>query len=168
MQTRALWVLVFGLLAACEEKSESVFTGNEAIYDLQAGSTYPVSGTVTFRERTDGATSVIVELTGTDGLARHPVHLHKGYISEAGAPVAAQLAPLSASSGRSETILTRLADETPVTYSDLKNMVANIKVHLSDTGPGRDIILAGGNIGKGVGAPASGRLRFDFGVCKSE
>lgn len=160
-------LMMFGVMA-CQEPNESVFTGNETTYSLQAGSLYNISGTVTLKERKDGATSVIVLVSGTEGNAAHPVHLHKGFISEAGADVAAQLAPLSAQTGRSETILAQLADETPVTYAALTGMVANIKIHLAETGPGRDVILAGGNIGKGVTAAANGRLRYDLGVCKSE
>jgi hypothetical protein len=156
------------LVLACTEPNETAFTGNEVTYDLQSGGVYNISGTVTLKERKDGTTSVIVALTGTEGVATHPVHLHKGYISESGADVAAQLTPLPAQTGRSETVLNQLADETPVTYAQLTDMVANIKIHLSETGPGRDIILAGGNIGKGISAPANGRLSYDLGVCKSE
>jgi hypothetical protein len=163
------WLLVACVaLAACEETNETVLTGNEVTYDLQSGGVYNISGTVTLKERKDGSSSVVVNVTGTEGIATHPVHLHLGYISESGADVAAQLSPLSAQTGRSETVLTQLADETPITYGELKDLVANIKIHLSETGPGRDIVLAGGNIGKAVAAPATGRLRDELGVCKSE
>lgn len=168
MKTLSVTVVFLGVLIACEDKYASVYTGNEVTYSLQTGSLYNLSGTVTLKERTDGSTSVVVNLSGTDGAATHPVHLHLGYISDTGAAVAAQLAPLAAKTGLSETHLTRLADETPITYTGMKELVANVKIHLAETGPGRDIILAGGNIGRGVTAPANGRLRSDFGVCKSE
>ncbi|HYG20311.1 MAG TPA: hypothetical protein VD816_15340, partial [Ohtaekwangia sp.] len=57
-----------------------------------------------------------------------------------------------------------LSDESPVNYAQLLVLDACIKVHLAAAGPEKDIILAGGNIGKDIGA--SGRLKF--GVCKSE
>ncbi len=168
MTTRSVAILLIFITLACQEPNETVFTGNESTYNLQSGSVYNVSGTVTLKERKDGSTSLIVTVTGTEGNATHPVHLHKGYINEAGADVAAQLTPLAAQTGRSETVLTQLADETPVTYAALTEMIANIKIHLSETGPGRNVILAGGNIGKGITSPANGRLSYDLGVCKSE
>ena len=46
--------LGIALLTACQ-KSEVVseFTGSQTTYALQAGSSYPISGTVTFQERKD-------------------------------------------------------------------------------------------------------------------
>jgi hypothetical protein len=63
-------------------------------------------------------------------------------------------------------LLTQLADETTVTYQEIVGLDACIKVHLAGSGPDKDIILAGGNIGKAYADDAtSGRL--GFGVCKS-
>lgn len=41
------------LLFSCQENDaiKSEFTGNESIYPLFSGSTYPVNGLVTFREK---------------------------------------------------------------------------------------------------------------------
>jgi len=165
---------IFGLVLcgmlwiSCQE-SENVndFTGNETTYALQPGSDYNISGTVTLKERRDGTSTVLVNLTGTSGTTKLPLHLHLGDISTPGADVAALLNPVDAKTGTSETILTQLADETLISYADLIKLEACVKVHLADTGPERDIILAGGNIGVSVGkASASGRL--GVGVCKSE
>jgi hypothetical protein len=68
--------------------------------------------------------------------------------------------------GKSETILTRMADETTITYAQLVKLDACIKIHLADAGPDRDIILAGGNIGSASNARLDGRV--GFGICKSE
>ncbi len=139
---------VFAVWACSETESVSDFTGRETVYALQAASEYPVSGTVTFKERKDGQTTVWVELSGTSGTAQHPVHLHLGDLATADADIAALLTPLTAATGRSETTLARLADETNVTYTDLVELHASVKVHLADTGPERNIILAAGNIGR--------------------
>jgi hypothetical protein len=159
---------LFLFLAACE-KSEVVseFTGNETKYALNQASNYPINGVVTLRERKDGSTALVVELDGTQGDAKFPVHLHLGDVSTPKADIAAILNPVLAAKGRSETTLTKLADETSVTYHQLISLKACIKVHLSDTGVERDIILAGGNIGKSV-TSASSTGRIGFAECKSD
>ncbi len=162
-------LVVCGVLWISCQESENVndFTGNETTYALQPGSEYDISGTVTIKERRDGTSLVLVNLTGTSGNNKLPLHLHLGDISTPGADVAALLNPIDAKTGISETILTQLADETMLSYADLIKLEACVKIHLADTGPERDIILAGGNIGVAVGkAAASGRL--GVGVCKSE
>ncbi|MBX2917351.1 MAG: hypothetical protein KF856_18940 [Cyclobacteriaceae bacterium] len=166
---RIIWVVWIGLIgAACQEsENTSEFTGNEITYALQQGSEYEVSGTVVFKERRNGTTTVAVSLTGTEGNDKLPVHLHLGDLSAADADVAALLSPVDAKTGKSETLLTNLADETAVSYSSLLQLEACIKIHLADTGPGRDVILAGGNIGESfTKSIASGRT--GIGVCKSE
>lgn len=155
-------------MACQEQEAVSEFTGNETTYALTAGSAYAVSGTLTLKERKDGFTSVVIELTGTDGLAKHPVHLHRGTIATPGAEVAALLAPVDASTGKSETLLTQLADETPVRYADLGELEACIKIHLSDVGEGRDVILAGGNIGASFTKTLANGRQQAMEVCKSE
>ncbi|MBX2895863.1 MAG: hypothetical protein KF763_10505 [Cyclobacteriaceae bacterium] len=166
---RVIWVVWIGLIStACQEsENTSEFTGNEITYALQQGSEYVVSGTVVFKERRDGTASVAVSLTGTDGTDKLPVHLHLGDLSAADADIAALLNPVDSRTGKSETLLTRLANETEVTYTQLLQLEACIKIHLADTGPGRDVILAGGNIGQSfTKSITSGRT--GLGVCKSE
>ena len=157
---------VFAVWACSETELVSDFTGRETVYALQAASEYPVSGTVTFKERKDGQTTVLVELNGTSGPAQHPVHLHLGDLATADADIAALLTPLTAATGQSETRLARLADETAVTYTDLIGLRASVKIHLADIGPERDIILAAGNIGQAFAeSVASGRT--SVAICKS-
>ena len=156
-------VLFFG----CQDNDVRVstdFTGNETVYALQAGSVYPISGTATFKEKKDGSTVVVVTLSGTEGDIQHPVHLHLGNVGSPDAAVAALLTSVTGSTGKSETTLTMLADETVVTYADLISLGACIKVHLAESGPERDIILAAGNIGSSMSAKSSGEIA----VCKSE
>jgi hypothetical protein len=156
------------ILISCQEnETTSEFTGNESTYSLQPGSQYNTSGTLTIKERRDGASTVVVALTGTSGNNKLPLHLHLGDLATPGADVAALLNPVDSKTGMSETILTQLADETIISYADLIQLEACIKVHLSDTGPERDIILAGGNIGLSVAkAISSGRIGVE--ACKSE
>ncbi|MBL7856697.1 MAG: hypothetical protein JNM57_03335 [Cyclobacteriaceae bacterium] len=158
------------LIVACQDSestTESDFTGNESSYALLAGSTYPVTGTVFFKEKKDGSTFIRVELSGTEGEIKHPVHLHLGDISTPGADVTALLNPVLGKTGISETELAKLSDESTVTYKQLTELVACVKIHLSEAGPEKDIVLAGGNIGKAAAdGPANGRVAIS--VCKSE
>lgn len=156
------------LFAGCQE-NEAVtddFTGNEIIYSLQSGSVYPISGTATFKEKKDGHTLIVVELTGTEGNIQHPVHVHLGDITIPGAEIVALLNPVMGNTGKSETTFTMLADETPISYSQLIELNACIKIHLAASGPDRDIILAGGNIGSNSDARLAGKNEIS--ICTSE
>src|SRR5215831_9913671 len=97
---KAQWLMVIAVLAGCQ-KNEVVsdFTGNQATYGLVQASQYAVSGTVTFKERKDGATTVLVQLKGTDGTTQLPVHLHLGDVTSNGAAIAAILTPASGKTG---------------------------------------------------------------------
>ncbi len=162
-------IVLCGMIWVSCQESESIsdFTGNEITYSLQSGSQYSVSGTATIKERRDGSSTVLVSLSGTSGDSKLPVHLHLGNITTPGADVAALLSPVNSKTGISETTLTQLANETSISYIELVKLEACLKVHLSDTGAERDIILAGGNIGESaVKATSSGRATL--GVCKSE
>ncbi|GAB1445211.1 hypothetical protein MASR2M41_08800 [Flammeovirgaceae bacterium] len=164
------WVGVLAIILAlsgCQEsQTVSDFTGNEVTYALQQASDYNVSGIVTFKEKRDGSSIILVDLQGTDGNVKLPVHLHMGDISAPDAEIAALLNPVIGTTGRSETHLVQFADETKLNYSDLIKLEASIKIHLSDIGPERDIILAGGNIGALSTKGTYGRI--GIGVCKSE
>jgi len=156
------------ILISCQENvSTNEFTGNEVTYDLQSTSQYDISGVVTLKEKINGTTQVLVKLTGTSGESKLPVHLHLGDISTPGADVAALLSPVNAKTGISETVLKHLADESEMSYSDLIKLNACVKIHLSDVGPERDIILAGGNIGASM-AKSIESGRTGFVPCKSE
>lgn len=166
--------LILGLaigvsLVACQENEgvKNEYTGSETVYSLQQSSTYNVNGTVTFKEKCDGSALVVVALSGTEGNIEHPVHLHLGNISSPGADVAALLNPVLGNSGLSETHLLRLSDETPINYKQLMDLNACIKIHLAASGPDRDVILAGGNIGLAAKDDLSSG-RSGVGICKSE
>lgn len=166
MKALVMMVMAALLLSCQQSELVSEFTGNETVYGLLPGSDYPVSGEVTFKERKDGTTTVLVELTGTNGSQKFPVHLHLGDITTPDAEIAALLSPVDAQTGKSETIISALADETKLSYQELIVLAASIKVHLDSSGPGRDIILAAGNIGSN-GSKVSPNGRFSIGVCAS-
>ncbi len=134
---RAIAGVAFLLAVGCQENEALVddYTGNEVVYPLQSGSVYPISGTATFKEKKDGNTVIIIELSGTEGNIEHPVHLHVGEITTPGAQVAALLNPVTGATGKSETTFVSLADETLLNYSQLIELNACIKIHLAASGP---------------------------------
>jgi len=169
MKTLIYTAAVAGLLWGCQDREAaqpSDLTGNESSYALMAGSDYPVSGTVTFKEKKDGTTQISIALTGTDGNIQMPVHLHMGNTATDAAEVAAFLTPVASTTGVSETLLSKLGDETPITYTQLMAMDACIKIHLGEAGPDKNTIIAAGDIGKAAESATSGRLGIS--VCKSE
>jgi len=162
-------LMTLSLATVSCQKAEVVseFTGNETKYVLTQASSYPISGIATLKERKDGSVSIEVELTESTGDAKFPVHLHLGNLSTPKADVAALLNPVIAANGKSETIVNKLADETAITYKQLISIDACLKIHLSDVGIERDIVLAGGNIGKAATAAGSNG-RIGIADCKSE
>lgn len=168
MRTLPVTILLAMLAAGCQQPDAiSEFTGNENTYDLQQGSAFAVSGTITFKERKDGKITAVVKLTGTDGGVKHPVHLHLGDISNPGADVALLMNPVVGKTGLSETTFDALSDETRIVYSQLNQLEACVKIHLGETGADRDVILAAGNIGASF-AKASLTSRQGVATCKSE
>ncbi len=162
--------LIFsGIVAVSCQKSEVVseFTGNETTYALQQSSQFSVSGTVLFQERKDGKIAASIQLKGTDGTVKYPVHLHLGDITKTGADVALLMNPVEGASGKSETTFNQLADESTITYQQLVKLDACVKIHLGDTGAARDVVLAAGNIGSAVTSSVAGG-RLGVGLCKSE
>lgn len=167
-------VAFLAFLSGCSESEPEIismdpaYSGNEVVYALSSASVYNMSGTVTLKERKDNSTDVIVQLNGTTGTtAQFPVHLHLGDVSLDDANVAALLLPVADKTGRSETNLKQLADESPISFAELRRLNACIKIHASTVGEARNIILAAGNIGSAIsGTSPSGRL--SIGLCKSE
>jgi len=166
---KLIWgVLAMVFIMSCQdnEKAKDDFTGNEVTYALLAGSEYNVDGSVTIREKNDGSAFITVTLSGTEGDIEHPVHIHLGNIATPGADVYANLNPVLGRTGKSETQLTTLSDESTVTYQQLIELFACMKIHLSASGPQKDIVLAAGNIGTAV-ADDSSLGRLGVGTCKS-
>lgn len=164
----ASMIIVLAVGSCQQSDAVSEFTGNEATYDLQAGSQYAVTGTIVFKERRNGQVTAAVQLQGTDGDAKHPVHLHLGDISSPGADVALMLNPVLGKTGRSETTFSTLGDGSPISYTQLSNLAACIKIHLGDVGAQRDVILAAGDIGLSFKKANPGSRKSGVAVCKSE
>jgi hypothetical protein len=164
-------ILIYALGCSANEsdvKKPSDFTGNQVTYALVSGSDYNISGTAIFKERNNHSTQIDIALNGISGgkEMQLPVHLHLGDVSQEKANVAALLNPVDGGTGKSETILKQLADESSVLYSDVIRLNACIKVHLATNGDGANIILSAGNIGSAAANARSGDATIA--VCKRE
>lgn len=167
-----LWAATLLLtLAQCDsnEASDSTdddnLTGNSVTYLLDANGELGMDGTAVLYELKDS--TALLRVTLDDVISSsysHPLHFHLGDVSVDGAYVAVVLNPVDGETGISETVITELADETPVTYSEIKAMEACLKVHQTSFGENQDVILSAGNIGSAV-SNASGRSTI--GVCSS-
>lgn len=175
-EIRVWFISAFSLMSVLGCQSDDVkkqddtdpdITGRSITYFLDQASDWNVNGFVVFNERTDGTTRIDIKLNGLGQDSQHPVHLHLGDISTDDADVAALLSPLSGKTGESKTTLTRLADDSVITFEELKALNACIKIHLAASGEEQNIILAAGNIGSAVGkTDVTGRNKI--GICKSE
>lgn len=154
----------FSACTSDDEPDINLFTGNETTYPLAQGSEFPVSGTATFKEMTNGHTMLLIQLSGTEGTEMHPVHFHEGDITEDGA-IILMPNPVSAATGLSETEISLMPDGSTITYEELNNLNANIRVHLEASGPGAMVVLAGGNIGAAYLNNPSGNGRLAIPVC---
>ena len=173
MKRITLLLLLAGIIAVSCSKQENEaadqkYTGREVTYSLYQASDYPTSGKIVFKELTGGKVEVDVQLSGTEGDATHPVHLHYGNLQTVDAGIAANFNDVKASTGLSETVVTNLNDDTPLTFEKIENFDGSVKVHLAATGPGEEVILAAGNIGINKGLDSGREGRVSVTVCKSE
>jgi hypothetical protein len=166
-----LLIILIGLGLGCSDEDtqviDEVYTGNESTYPLGSASEFDITGAATFKERVDGGTDVIIVLDKTFDTGEFPVHLHFGDVATDKAEIASLLVPVAGNNGTSKTTISTLSDESKVTFNDLKEFDGCLKIHLSGTGEGRDIVLAAGNIGKAFATGATNG-RVGIGVCKSE
>ncbi|GAA0890813.1 hypothetical protein GCM10009122_04920 [Fulvivirga kasyanovii] len=164
------WAVACGVfLSACnnsEDAEENDYTGRQITYSLLQASDFPVYGTVIFKERTDLGIQVEVQLEGTDGDAYHPVHFHYGNLATQDAEIVFSLNDLYADTGESITLLNDLVDNNSFGFDDLLKFDGSVKVHLSATGEGRDVVLAATNIGSAY-SKQNPNGRLSIAVCKS-
>src|SRR5262245_26555285 len=118
-------------IAACDDNDDATKQNkNERMYALNELDSSGVKGTVTFTKVDDKTTRVVVQLTGTKAGNSHPAHIHSGSVATAG-PIVLDFNPVDGSTGRSETLVTKMNDGAAVTYEDLIAFNGHVNVHLS-------------------------------------
>ena len=105
-------------------------TGTSKVYELGAKDVEGIMGTATFFERVNGKALAVIELEGTPEDGMHPAHIHENTAAEGGA-IAFTFNPVVGASGRSETNVESLDDETEIGFDDILTIDGYINVHLS-------------------------------------
>lgn len=162
-----IWVLgmLVGSLVVlgCNDDDEPSVKANEKSYVLAQLDSSGVTGSVIFAKQSDSTTKVTIMLTGALPGGSHPAHIHANKASDGG-PIVVDFNPVDGTSGRSETIVTKLNDGTPITYEELITFNGHVNVHKSVTELA--IMIAQGNIGSnasGTTTNASGTGAGDGG-----
>jgi len=151
--------LLSGLYFGCQENetNPSALTGKSVSYSLFTGDEeWGFQGEVTFSERVDGLAVITFDLSGPRDVSQFPAHLHYGSYSVE-ADIASMLTPIDGGTGRSETLITQLANGQKIAYSELLEFNGHIKIHLGD-GDNKNVILAYGNIGSNPSTVARANL----------
>lgn len=133
-----------GTLVAQGDIGPNEFTTNIEDYDLFEISGSGVGGDVTFVERVSGEILAIIFLEHTTAGGAHPAHVHLGSVAS-GEGISISLNPVNGDNGISLTDFTKLDDETPISFSQLKEFEGHVKVHLSSTELGT--VISAGDIG---------------------
>lgn len=135
------------LWTACSDSSTGNLpddlTGESITYDLNSTDDSSVDGTVSFDERVDGDIQVTIELNGLEEEEEYLVGVYNNAALEEG-DLLIDLKSVEGSSGENELIITVDEDGETLTYDDLLETNAHIRVYLSgDT----DTVLASADIG---------------------
>ena len=136
-----------GTLVAQGDIGSNKLTGESEEYELSEVGGSGVSGSVTFSERMNGNTLVVISLTGDATDSNRPTHIHTGSTSSPGSIV---IHLSNVKNGASKTNVTAFSDGTPVTYSELIAYAGYVNVHNAEGDLGT--LVAQGNIGSSVGA----------------
>ncbi len=144
----ALLVITLGLFSSCNNDDEVALppaeTGNKTTFNLFSASTGLPNGTATFSELEDNSTKITLSITGLSSATDHPAHIHTESGAQGGS-IAISLVEVNATTGKSETIVTKKDDGTAITYNDLIDFDGHINVHQSESD--LSTIIAQGDIG---------------------
>lgn len=121
-------------------------TGADEVYTILNGSIEPMA-LLTISKRVSGSSLATVTLNeGGDGTA-HPIHIHDLSAVENGS-IVISLADLDPGSGSSLTNIEMLDNETSVSYDELINLSAHVRIHESSTNFSN--IIGTGDIGQNL------------------
>tara|TARA_R110000796_G_scaffold88850_4_gene191933 strand:- start:88929 stop:89381 length:453 start_codon:yes stop_codon:yes gene_type:complete len=140
--TFLLVVFLFTLLNACS-KTEDVFIPQSEVFLLKASSDAKISGKITFTEKQDGSTIVLLEMDGSNDDI-HPAFIYAGNF-QTGGQIAISLEAIQCNCQASTTYVATLDDGSPISFDQLKKFNGHVRVHQSKSK--MSIILANGNIG---------------------
>lgn len=143
-----LFILSFIFLwTACSDSSTGNLpddlTGESITYELNASEDSSVDGTVLFEERVDGDIQVTIGLNGLDEEEEYQLGVYSNTALEEG-DLLIDLQSVEGASGENELIITVDEEGETLTYDDLLEINAHIRVY---SGSDTDTILATADIG---------------------
>jgi len=130
-------------LIAQGDIGENEITSTATTYSLASVNNSGIDGTVTFAKRVSGSTLVTVDLDGTSPTGNYPIFIHDNSIATTG-PVAINLNNYNGATGKSETSVRKLNNNTDITYDQLRSFNGHVNVATSAIDP---TYVAQGNIG---------------------
>lgn len=133
-----------GTLIAQGDIGQNELTGTSKVYTLNVVSDPGISGTATFAQRKSGYTLITISLLGTSAGGDHPAHIHANNAATGGG-IVLDLKNVNGTTGKSATNVTKLNDNTAITYTQLVAYNGHLNVHLSTTN--LSTLIAQGNIG---------------------
>ena len=139
-----LLISMMFFIGCSDDDTYPQMSGESKQYVLFTKSNPSVSGTVTFSKRSDNATVITVQLSGTSAGGNHPAHIHSNSAAEGGG-ILLDLNPIDGKTGKSETVVTALNSGSLVTYNQLIELDAYVNVHQSGTDLAT--LIAQGDIG---------------------
>lgn len=127
-------MFLFGaLLMSCDSDDDVIddgFHGETKEYAVQAAPGSSIEGTILFTENEDGSTTIDLALEGTVEGESYPSSLRLNSAAQGG-EVALSLEPVDAPTGASTTTVSKLDDETTVSYEDLANFNGHLSVQVA-------------------------------------
>ncbi|WP_431136718.1 CHRD domain-containing protein [Psychroserpens mesophilus] len=133
------------VLVAQGDIGQNDLTGNSIAYDLATVDVPGITGTATFFERNNGEALAQLSLIGTPNGGMHPAHIHMGSVATAPGDILFTFTPVDGLTGKSETNVSALDDDSPFGYGDVLTVDGYLNVHLSADDLGT--LVAQGNIG---------------------
>lgn len=127
-------------LIAQGDIGENELTGDTREYVLNPVSNPEISGTATFAKRLSGETLVTVSLVNTVGGESYPSHIHSNSAVETGG-VVISLNNVDGTTGMARSNVSKLNDDTAITYEELLDFDGYLNVHSGAT------LIAQGDIG---------------------
>lgn len=132
---KAAFVLLGSLfIVSCDSDDDAIddgFQGESQEYELEAVSGSTVEGMVLFTENENGSTTIEVELDGIEDGEAYRVGVYEGNATEDG-EIILTLEDTEGDTGISTTTVSELYDDTDVSFEDLMELDAHMRIYLVD------------------------------------
>ncbi len=149
MKKLIILLFILPFVFSCNKDKDDRYTRKSLEYNLFQGSDFNYDGKVVVREMINGNLEINIELRGNKSSEDYffPTHLHFSSYDGPDSPIAFQLNPINNKDLKSSTVIGTLSNGQDLNFESFKNFDGHIKIHLAESGPDYEVILAVGNIG---------------------